>query len=389
MSMYGLDILIDRENEPWLIEINGIKSGMHGFRQIYGDNRVQEKVWNKLREKFGEIRVFDSENFWDFYSMSNPLKAFIDSTPSLARVLGLFRKNNIFKSKKAEIKWMEETIKNGKSVDIPFERYKGEMGVAIMYLNHSICLHNRIPVNDPAIEEIAENKILQYLVLKDTPLHEFMPFTTMVGLGFGLEEELDKLETMSDTFIKKPVRGSMGRGIVLQTKEDIEKYKQKIGRIRDLSLLEYIFTLLEDTHPDDIYLKDQLKANNFNFELATSVLQPYIPSRRVDIDGQQETIRAIVCCGEFIDAYSRISPDFKANLSGNAKAEKLIKGENFKSFCENIVRTFEKEIKKYGWGLEGLMTAKQKLYGKYFNLSQEEQPKHLENLIQMAMSMKK
>ena len=42
MSLYGLDIT---PKEPLtLIEINGVCSGMNGFRQVYGDDRVQLEV---------------------------------------------------------------------------------------------------------------------------------------------------------------------------------------------------------------------------------------------------------------------------------------------------------------------------------------------------------
>jgi glutathione synthase/RimK-type ligase-like ATP-grasp enzyme len=60
MSLYGLDVLIERDTGKYHInEINGIASGMHGFRQIYGDDRVEKKVYAMLEEKYGPLSVYD------------------------------------------------------------------------------------------------------------------------------------------------------------------------------------------------------------------------------------------------------------------------------------------------------------------------------------------
>ena len=51
MSLYGLDIIIAEDGKRFLSEINGIMSGMSGFQQVYGDNRVKEKVFEMLQAK--------------------------------------------------------------------------------------------------------------------------------------------------------------------------------------------------------------------------------------------------------------------------------------------------------------------------------------------------
>ncbi len=73
MSLYGLDFLKDSSGKLHLLEINGVRSGMKGFRSIYGDNRVENEVFSKLEKKYGKITVnygsvgkYPCENFLNF-----------------------------------------------------------------------------------------------------------------------------------------------------------------------------------------------------------------------------------------------------------------------------------------------------------------------------------
>jgi len=52
MTIYSLDLLFDRDGKPWLIEWNGIRSGMKGFEQVYGDKCSEQKVHAMLQEEF-------------------------------------------------------------------------------------------------------------------------------------------------------------------------------------------------------------------------------------------------------------------------------------------------------------------------------------------------
>ena len=49
MSLYGLDVIVTENDGRFLNEINGVLSGMRGFQQVYGDSRVEEKVFENLR----------------------------------------------------------------------------------------------------------------------------------------------------------------------------------------------------------------------------------------------------------------------------------------------------------------------------------------------------
>ena len=71
------------------------------------------------------------------------------------------------------------------------------------------------------------------------------------------------------------------------------------------------------------------------------MLQPFIDSRKV-IDGRKQyrCVRAIVCNGQFVDAYLRTSTRPKANLSQGADAYPF-EQEGFAEFCEEFVSIFE------------------------------------------------
>ena len=59
MTLYGLDLMQDQQGKYHLLEINGVLSGMRGFEQIYGDDRVQQKVFQMLEQRYGKITVND------------------------------------------------------------------------------------------------------------------------------------------------------------------------------------------------------------------------------------------------------------------------------------------------------------------------------------------
>ena len=92
-----------------------------------------------------------------------------------------------------------------------------------------------------------------------------------------------------------------------------------------------------------IYLEDYIEANNFCFELGLSIIQPFIDS--IDENQEYSVIRAIVCCGEFVDAYKRVSKNPRVNLSQDAKAEKC--KDDVADFCVKVIKVFEEQAFKY------------------------------------------
>ncbi|MBI4116528.1 hypothetical protein HY449_02170 [Candidatus Pacearchaeota archaeon] len=158
MSLYGLDIMEDSEGKKHLLEINGIRSGMHGFEQIYGDDRVERKVWGMIQEQHGKLTVNDGTLF---------LKKIIDAHPIAFYVGNFFYKfpflrkkllrHPILSSKDAETDWMEDKPENSRLHFPPFERYLGQESTVINFWNEKL---EHPLVNDFAAEEIARSKFL-------------------------------------------------------------------------------------------------------------------------------------------------------------------------------------------------------------------------------------
>ena len=74
MTLYGLDLIVNQEGRPYLGEINGICSGMGGFKQVYGDTRVENKVYRMLQERYGPLAVNDGTYQRDKFKQEDPLQ---------------------------------------------------------------------------------------------------------------------------------------------------------------------------------------------------------------------------------------------------------------------------------------------------------------------------
>ncbi len=78
MTLYGLDLIVGKDGKPYLLEINGIRSGMRGFEQVYGDDRVQKKVYQMLEQKYGILTVNEGTYSRDKYQREHPFLTKID-----------------------------------------------------------------------------------------------------------------------------------------------------------------------------------------------------------------------------------------------------------------------------------------------------------------------
>ena len=58
-------------------------------------------------------------------------------------------------------------------------------------------------------------------------------------------------------------------------------------------------------------------------------------------------IRAIVCNGQFVDAYARQSSHFRANLTQGAVARHFQTDRPFRDFCERVVSVLEERCASY------------------------------------------
>ena len=360
MSLYGIDIIIDRKGKKYLNEINGVKSGMRGFGKIYGDNRVEEKVFSMLEEKHGKLTVNDGSFAFLKFKKKHPvlhtllasfgmfctaLSATCESPRRIVRPRCLWEDlqgPSVVRSKKANTKWMYEPVqvRSFKVEPRPKSRYQSYFGQRSTVIN---LLNERLPhptVNSYVAEEVASNKLLQYALLKDSEIKEHIPASTLVGYGFLRREEMAEILASSSEWIIKPILGACGLGVQKITREEIQKYLDSEGMLEDYGSLTQLSMF---TNKRPMYLEELVDKEDFRFEPGVALIQPFIDSKK---DGKYSAIRAIVCNGEFVDAYMRESECVSVNYHRGAEA-KPFKEEGFSEFCENIVRVFEEECEKY------------------------------------------
>lgn len=356
MTLYGLDIIISKDGRRFVNEINGIQSGMQGFQNIYGDNRVKEKVVDMLQAKYGELSVNDGTfritKFKREHSFKYALQSILFKTPILKRIL-LLRNLTLF-SKKAEIEWLSNEVTNPKPIKFPFDFYEGQDSTVINIYNEKL---SHPTVNPFVAEAISRNKFLQYLLLANSTISDTLIKSSLVGLGAANQQELEKMLLKNDTFVVKPILGSCGRGIKFLTKEEVEqKYMNSRGPIDSVNPLEPVLALIGKKSKIK-YIEDLISEENYSFEPGVSIIQPFIDSKH---RGAYSVIRAILCNGKFVDAYKRMSSDKRVNLSQNARASSFEYDGDFTSFCEKTVKVFENKSKEYF-----VNDYKRKLYGMY------------------------
>jgi len=368
MSLYGLDLLVDKEGNNHLLEINGVHSGMSGFKEVYGDSRVEDKVYGMLTEKHGKITVnvgsYLHDKELEEFKKNHPIKAIIKKPfsrlmkvpgmriPALSFMLVLDTITPMYGEKRLIPKnlqnrrhfptgsygWLREQKSNTKRLEYPFPLYEGEESTVINVVNEQL---PHPLVNSYVQEEISRNKFLQYLILKDTEVGKLLPRSVLVRLGATDEKELEQILKGASSFIVKPILGSNGMGIQRYSrKETGEKFRGTRGPLREPTIFDSILEFCKGK-TNLKYLEDLIDKNQFSFEEGLEVLQPF-----VNTEGKNySVVRAIVCNGNYVDAYQRVSNDYKVNLSRGAKA-KAFKKRGFGSLCEEIVSTFEKQSAK-------------------------------------------
>lgn len=362
MSLYGLDVLTTKEGRRYVNEINGILSGMRGFQQVYGDNRVEEKVFEMMQTEYGNLTVNDGTYRRNQFKKEHPivytLARALSRTP-LARIM-FHSRNSTLSSEKAETDWMDDEVSNPKQRQLSFDSYDGQESTVINILNEEL---PHPTVNPVVAEAISRNKFLQYLLLVDSEISGTVIQSSLLGLGATNEDELDGMVSHHDSFVVKPVLGSCGRGVKFLDKDEVvEKYRYSRGPINYVSLMESLSTM-KSKSPRIKYIEDLIEEGDFSFEYGVSIIQPFVDSREVD-EGEENysSIRAIVCNGKFVDAYKRTSPNPRVNLSQGAKAIPFDYDDDFVHFCEKTVEVFEG-----GAGEYPLDSYKKMLYQRYID----------------------
>jgi len=348
MSLYGLDIIIDKKGKYHLSEINGVCSGMSGFKDVYGDDRVKEKVYALLKEKYGNLSINNGTYRRNKFKKEHPFlfaKDFLLSKiPAIDKTYSSLKIPGFLFSEKSEIEWILDTAPNSKNFEFPFEVYNGQKSIVWNILNEEL---SHPTINDYVSEEITRNKFLQYQILKNSELKEFLPKSALAGMGFTDEATLEGIIDENSYFVIKPILGNCGKGVKFLSRDEAKKYRDTRGSIDS----PYPFDLIRainNKKPKIKYAEDLIEENNFLFELGLSIIQPFIDSKKLDEKGNDiySVVRAIVCNGNFVDAYLRVSRNKNVNLSQDASAIKF-EDNHMKNFCEKSVNVFEKQCSKY------------------------------------------
>ncbi len=357
MTLYGLDLVQDQEGKYHLLEINGVCSGMKGFEHIYSDNRVEDKVHELLQQRYGKLTVNDGTYRIMKFKKEHPFKYAWNKVSSNIPFL---RKKNLallklFSLPTARVDWLLETVPKSTSLSFPFESYTGQESAVLSTMHYNEELPHPL-VNPYLTESIAANKFFTYQVLKDSSIKELVPPSTLLGLGFTHEEELAELLGGAPSFIIKPILGSQGRGLEFVTKDAAKQFQLSRSPI-DLLNLRAVYAKPEDL----LYVEDLIKVGLFSFQHGLGLIQPFIESKRL-FEGMEKysCIRAIVCNEQFVDAYLRVSPQKKVNLSQGAQAYPCKDKDEIASLSEKIVAVFEEECFRYD-----PKSFRQELYGQY------------------------
>jgi hypothetical protein len=341
MSLYGLDIIVTKERVRFLNEINGIMSGMNGFREIYGDNRVEEQVWEMMQEKYGTLTVNDGTYTRKRFRRNHPFLYLVSMIISkIPPLLKYFLKKPVLSSSKAETAWLEDEAANLKLKQFPFETYVGQDSTVINMLNEVL----PDPCVNPVIAEaITKNKFLQYLLMFDVPeVADRIVKSSLVGLGATNENELEEMLENGEHFVVKPILGICGKGVRVLTKDEVsDEYRYSRGPTEYVNFLE---GLLKIKTSKIEYIEDLIKKKDFSFEQGVSIIQPFIDSLE---NNEYAVIRAIVCNGKFVDAYERRSLNPRVNLSQDARAVAFDYDDEFARFCEETVEVFERKASEY------------------------------------------
>lgn len=351
MGLYGLDLIIDRQDNIRLVEINGVKSGMAGFRQIYGDNRVKDEVYSRLEQKYGKLTIDDGTYSIEEFKRRHPILYFIFDHFSRFEIprkllLSLFspKGRRLLDSTNAYTEWMSDKIKHPSHTEQKYEIYSGQESTVLNYVNESV---QHPTVNSCVSEDIARNKFLQYLLLKDSEICDAIIPTALIGLGMHNGKTLEKLLLENNLLVVKPILGACGLGVTLMHRKYAEEFIGKMCSNTHLNLMDMISVLGEFYYGQpDSDVKNCVKRRDFSFEYGLGIMQPFVKFKpKPNGKKQFASIRSIVCNGEFIDAYKRVSGNFRANLSQGAVAAPLTQNELrvVGAFSEKAVDVFEQK----------------------------------------------
>ena len=344
MTLFGLDLAQDQNGNYTLFEINGANSGMPGFKAIYGDNRIEEQVQGLLQERYGKIAVNDGT-----YMERDGTSRMLNTLAARRR----WKKATYLNAEKAHIGWWKD-FENASRKITNLPPYRGQPCTVLNVFNEQL---SKPLVNPFVTEEITLNKLLQYVLLKETEIGKYFSPSALVGLGATRGPELDRvLQESTDQFVLKPLKGCQSIGVKILSREEAEDFKQEEGLLFEMSLAEEY----RRANKKPCYIEDLIEKKEFLFEWGISLIQPFVDTRKkLDSEEYHTAIRAIVCNEQFVGAYIKYSQDPQVHFSHSQKVE-LWDETGFPQLCEQIVKTFLQESQKLNPN-----TFHQELYGQF------------------------
>lgn len=288
IAIYSVDITIDEEGCPQLIEINGSNSGFDGFLIAYQDTRIQDAIRSAFREFVGNSRIFVVTRLVNFGELP---KGYLDK---------VVRDSLYFKSIKnvhrnlrdgiVGITWARlrtdrppSTLGAGTSLDalvarddqfkkvllnvadtsyvIPAEYFKNDTDLGALSFKETTkgtiqalglqdqdALWFRCPslgfaqpvakgihINEEfPYDALADNKSFTYELLSDT-FPQNVPLSIPIGNRCSGSATVHEMLSQSNNslFIRKPLLGSQARGIEILRRDDIEDYAKRLAHLEE------------------------------------------------------------------------------------------------------------------------------------------------------------
>ncbi|MFH1959771.1 MAG: hypothetical protein ABIJ20_00630 [Nanoarchaeota archaeon] len=245
-NLYGVDIKLNPDNKPCLIEVNGQGSGTRGFRIAYGDLRTQKEILSALNH-FGEGRPIYRKHNNDKRRFS-PRKLCLTALCKAGTLLNDVVNKPLLDLRQEWIKEPYETDHKREDSELPEEDYQvaaQELGIdfrphsALKLINpralrvkHPSGEYDEIHPGDVGViwggnkvfskthefddvlinpyvtEALLGIKLYVHRLLEDTTLHEHIPIS--VPYGMGLLHDLPGEIMSGDKVVYKPNAGGGG-----------------------------------------------------------------------------------------------------------------------------------------------------------------------------------
>jgi hypothetical protein len=294
-NLYGVDAAIDVETGlPVLHELNGICSGMKGFREL----GLREQLDNNLADRIIEIA---------------------DGKPI---IMGIVQKAmyKVLKNKQIEV--------SKKDPDSPFnlnlEKKVDECG--FIYGSAPSLQHSFFPLTDDKgyqdkcanpllLEWIVGSKLLQQILLEQTAISDSIPKGVLICNGKSNWQEYVEISG-HDTFIYKPLFECQGRGIKIMGKEEALEALEKDSILKTvLKTVGKIFTPIE---------YDQCSAPR---KRPKALLQKFVKSKPVycaETGNYHSASARIIHFNGAIEGYWRLSPKAVDDPNASEKTKHVV-----------------------------------------------------------------